>query len=220
MTESSGGEGEPTTAEKQEARRAPREAIEAIAVGDQDGWVVRAPRVGVFRGLLQSGLPARPGERVGTLEVLRRRIPVILPVTVDGVVTEVALHDRTQAVAYGDALYRIAPLSGSSALPRPPAPFAGARGQDVPLAEGCFAVPSPIDGVFYRGPSPGAPPFVDVGAQIVAGRTIGLIEAMKSFNAITYGGPGLPSPVVVVEFRAADASEIRQGTILMIVSAT
>jgi len=27
---------------------------------------------------------------------------------------------------------------------------------------------------------------------------------MKSFNAITYGGPGLPCPAVVVEFRASD----------------
>ena len=196
----------------------PHSINDALADNEHHGWLLRAPRVGIFRGLLHAGLHARPGDRIGTLEVLRRRIPVTMPADVDGTVSEVLLSDRTQPVAYGDPLYRIAP-TGTHAVPSAPARSAGTSGPDAPLAEGCFAVPSPIDGVFYRGPSPGAPPFVDVGAQIVAGRTIGLIEAMKSFNAITYGGPGLPSPVVVVEFRAADASEIRQGTILMIVSA-
>ncbi len=199
--------------------RASGPPIEALATNDNDGWLLRAPRVGIFRGLLEPGLHARPGDAIGTLTVLQRRIPVTMPANVDGTVSEVLLSDRTQAVAYGDALYRIAPLSGSSVVPRSPAASRGARTSDTPLAEGCFAVPSPIDGVFYRGPSPGAAPFVDVGAQIIAGRTIALIEAMKSFNAITYGGPGLPSPAVVVEIRVTDASEIRQGMILIVVSA-
>jgi len=195
----------------------PHSSNAALADSDSGGWLLRAPRVGIFRGLLVPGMHARPGAPIGTLTVLSRRTPVTVPAIVDGVVIDVTLHDRTQAVAYGDPLYRIAPASGRTASPS--SARTGVGGADVPLAAGTFPVISPIDGVFYRGPSPGAPAFVDVGAQIAAGRTIGLVEAMKSFNAITYGGPGLPSAAVVVEIRAADASEIRQGAILMVVRA-
>ncbi len=40
-------------------------------------------------------------------------------------------------------------------------------------------------GVFYRSPEPGAPPFVEVGAQVEAGATMGLVEVMKMFNGVT-----------------------------------
>ena len=39
-------------------------------------------------------------------------------------------------------------------------------------------------GVFYRGPNPGAPAFVDVGDTIVPGQTLCLLEAMKLFNEL------------------------------------
>jgi acetyl-CoA carboxylase biotin carboxyl carrier protein len=39
-------------------------------------------------------------------------------------------------------------------------------------------------GVFYRAPSPGAPPFVDVGDTVVPEQTLCLIEAMKLFNEL------------------------------------
>jgi acetyl-CoA carboxylase biotin carboxyl carrier protein len=40
-------------------------------------------------------------------------------------------------------------------------------------------------GVFYRAPEPGAAPFVEVGARIQEGSTMGLIEVMKMFNSVT-----------------------------------
>jgi len=58
-----------------------------------------------------------------------------------------------------------------------------------------------------------------VGDQLETGRTLGLIEAMKSFNAVTYGGPGLPARAVIVEARAADAAEVRQGDVLFVIRA-
>ena len=45
-------------------------------------------------------------------------------------------------------------------------------------------VKSPMVGTFYRSSSPGAAPFVEVGAQVKEGDTICIIEAMKILNEI------------------------------------
>src|SRR5208282_5988737 len=44
------------------------------------------------------------------------------------------------------------------------------------------AVTSPMVGVAYLAPEPGAPVFVNVGQSVAAGQTLLLIEAMKTFN--------------------------------------
>lgn len=46
------------------------------------------------------------------------------------------------------------------------------------------AVKSPMVGTFYRAPSPGAKPFVEVGDAIKEGETVCIIEAMKILNEI------------------------------------
>lgn len=45
-------------------------------------------------------------------------------------------------------------------------------------------VTSPMVGVAYLAPEPGAAPFVSVGSKVAAGQTLLLIEAMKTFNQI------------------------------------
>ena len=44
---------------------------------------------------------------------------------------------------------------------------------------------SPSTGVFYDASSPSEPPFAPIGKKIGAGDTIGLLEAMKLFSALT-----------------------------------
>lgn len=53
----------------------------------------------------------------------------------------------------------------------------------APVASGDF-ITSPMVGTFYRSPSPGAAPYVNVGDTIKKGQTIGIIEAMKIMNEI------------------------------------
>jgi len=50
--------------------------------------------------------------------------------------------------------------------------------------EGMVAITSPMVGTFYRSPSPEAPSFVEVGAEVESGKVVCIIEAMKLFNEI------------------------------------
>lgn len=43
---------------------------------------------------------------------------------------------------------------------------------------------SPLVGTFYRSPSPGAKPFVEVGDRVEKGTTLAIIEAMKLMNEL------------------------------------
>lgn len=45
-------------------------------------------------------------------------------------------------------------------------------------------IQSPLPGTFYRKPAPDQPLFVEDGAKVAAGDTIGLIEIMKTFHEV------------------------------------
>jgi acetyl-CoA carboxylase biotin carboxyl carrier protein len=47
------------------------------------------------------------------------------------------------------------------------------------------AITSPMTGIYYTAPNPGAAEFVKEGDRVTAGQVVGLIEAMKVFNEIT-----------------------------------
>ena len=55
---------------------------------------------------------------------------------------------------------------------------------EAPLLPSVVRVESPMVGVFYRAPQPGAPPFVAVGDVVAAGQTLCMLEAMKLFNEL------------------------------------
>lgn len=57
-------------------------------------------------------------------------------------------------------------------------------------------VRSPMVGTFYRAPSPGAKPFIEVGQSIKAGEVICIIEAMKMMNHIEADKSGTISAIL------------------------
>ena len=58
-------------------------------------------------------------------------------------------------------------------------------------------VTSPMVGTFYRAPSPGADPFVEVGTQVKKGDTLCIIEAMKLLNEIEAEVSGTVKEILV-----------------------
>lgn len=68
------------------------------------------------------------------------------------------------------------------------------------------AVPAPMHGVFHRAPAPGAEPFVSIGSSVQAGQQLGILEAMKVFNALS-----APRAGVVVAIHAENGSDVVSG---------
>jgi len=74
---------------------------------------------------------------------------------------------------------------------------------DVPVEPAKPATPdghvvkSPMVGSFYRSPSPGSSPFVDVGQSVSVGETLCIIEAMKLLNEIEADQSGIISAILV-----------------------
>ncbi|MBK1691611.1 acetyl-CoA carboxylase biotin carboxyl carrier protein [Ectothiorhodospira mobilis] len=58
-------------------------------------------------------------------------------------------------------------------------------------------VTAPMVGTFYRAPSPGSKPFVEVGQQVEVGDTLCIIEAMKMLNQIEADKAGVIKAVLV-----------------------
>jgi acetyl-CoA carboxylase biotin carboxyl carrier protein len=58
-------------------------------------------------------------------------------------------------------------------------------------------VTSPMVGVAYLAPEPGAAPFITLGAKVAAGQTLLLIEAMKTFNQIKAQKAGTVTRILV-----------------------
>jgi acetyl-CoA carboxylase biotin carboxyl carrier protein len=73
-------------------------------------------------------------------------------------------------------------------------------------------VASPMVGTAYRGPAPGARPFVDVGSQVKTGETLVIIEAMKTMNQIP-----APRDGTVIQILVEDAQPVEYGEPLMII---
>jgi biotin carboxyl carrier protein len=180
-----------------------------VANAASAGTTVRAPMVGLWFEAPVRGAIVTPGSRVGTLVQLGRRFELVVP---DGVSGRVAIegtpHDG-QPVEYGQTLFGLTPISS---LTPSEAPVAG---EASAASIGVLVVSSPTDGVFYRAPAVDAKPYVSAGDRVTTGQPVGLIEVMKTFNPIVYGGAGLPDEAEVVAIVAADGQEVRAGQALV-----
>lgn len=110
------------------------------------------------------------------------------------------------------------PSQPATAFAPPPAaqpglpPMQPASAPQAPSASGqsgTVEVTAAIMGMFYAQPEPGAAPFVTVGSSVAEDRTVGLVEVMKTFNAVTAGVRG-----TVVEVCVSDSQLVEYGQVL------
>ncbi len=90
----------------------------------------------------------------------------------------------------GDPPAPVAEASSPAASPAPP-PAAEATPTDG------TAIESPSVGLFWRAPSPGAPPFVEVGQKVAAGDTVAIVEVMKLMNHVASPVDGVVTAILV-----------------------
>jgi biotin carboxyl carrier protein len=189
-----------------------------IERGEDGRARVLSPGVGWWSHHPQAGALLGPGSRIGTFQRLAQGFAMLLPEGAAGRVTGPLPRDLGIPLEYGQLLFELTPVlaagdaeaaAGHGAVIGHPA----ATG----LAPGTWAVVSPTDGIFYRRAAPGARPFVECGARIHTGQPLGLVEVMKTFHPIVYGGPGFPEAADVLEVRCGDAEEVRAGQVLVVV---
>ena len=80
-----------------------------------------------------------------------------------------------------------------------PAPFLAPAAPPAPVdvASHPGTVKSPMVGVCYLLPEPGAPAFAKVGDTVAEGQTLCLIEAMKTFNPVKASRAGKVTQIIV-----------------------
>jgi acetyl-CoA carboxylase biotin carboxyl carrier protein len=114
------------------------------------------------------------------LEIMREHALDALTLRAGATTYELVRRDQPAFAAVA------APVAGGvmqpAEAPAPAAPAAGANFKKVT---------APIIGVFYRAPSPGADPFVEIGQRVEAGQVLCILEAMKLMNEITSDHSGV-----------------------------
>ena len=120
----------------------------------------------------------------------------------DGVSVRVARHIS----ASGPRARHIEP----AATAVPAAATAAAAPMDPAQHPG--VVVSPMVGTAYRGPAPGARPFVEVGTQVTTGEPLLIIEAMKTMNQIP-----APRSGTVIQILVDDGQPVEYGEPLLII---
>jgi acetyl-CoA carboxylase biotin carboxyl carrier protein len=123
--------------------------------------------------------------------------------------TEIELAERDSRIR----VVRGAPAASAApvVVAPPVAPAAAPAKLVIEDAEHPGAVTSPMVGVAYLSPEPGAPLFVNVGQSVVAGQTLLLIEAMKTFNQIR-----APKAGTVTRILVTSGAPVEYGEALMI----
>lgn len=139
---------------------------------------------------------------------------------------EVIKETGLTEIEYGEGDWHVrvskapAPIAAVAAGPQAVGPMAAgsagggadAASQGEQLANHPGVVVSPMVGIAYTLPEPGAAPFVQVGDVVKAGDTLLLIEAMKVFNPIKASRPG-----TVTRILATNGSPVEFGEPLMII---
>ncbi|MDH5750640.1 MAG: acetyl-CoA carboxylase biotin carboxyl carrier protein, partial [Rhodospirillales bacterium] len=104
---------------------------------------------------------------------------------------------------------------GGMAAPAPIAAAAAAPAISAPEIEPAAhpgTITSPMVGIVYTAPEPGAAPFVRVGDQVAVGDPVLLIEAMKVFNQIRATHAGKVAKIMI-----KSGSPVEFGEPLMII---
>jgi acetyl-CoA carboxylase biotin carboxyl carrier protein len=169
-----------------------------------DNLDVRAPAVGLWRGGPAPGTLVRPGDEIGELEILGVLHRLVAPAHAVGAIVDDGRPRRAPiAVDYRALLFRLdqAAVAGSIAAAR----------TDEHATEAALVFRSPLSGRYYARPGPGKPTFVSAGDEVAAGQTVGLLEVMKTFNRLIYGGEGLPERARIKAVVPGDESDLEQG---------
>ncbi|MGE0871475.1 MAG: acetyl-CoA carboxylase biotin carboxyl carrier protein subunit [Kofleriaceae bacterium] len=183
--------------------------LEAITHPLADGKLeLRSPAPGWFRRTREAA-SAGPGDQLGILDMLGRSVRIVIPASAPAGFLAIDRRATTRiAVDHGGV---IATLDPAGAVIAPSGGHWTDRAAPVVAHHDGLVFASPTSGRFYGRPSPDKPPFVEPGSELVAGTTICLLEVMKTFHRVGYGGAGLPAKARVRAVLVSDGTDVNAG---------
>ena len=174
---------------------------------------LRAPAPGMFVPWVAEGDLVTPGSDLGELVVLGRASILVVPRSADGAAgIALRLPPAVHPVGYGDVLVEIDPSLQGAAAGSAASASTATTAADAALG---LVFHAPTSGRFYGRSAPDKPPFVAEGTQLTTGSTVCLLEVMKTFHRVTYGGPGLPDTARVRRVLVADGADVSAGDPLL-----
>jgi acetyl-CoA carboxylase biotin carboxyl carrier protein len=106
-------------------------------------------------------------------------------------------------------------ISRQAAPVKPSHPAAGSAVSSNPVLTvppiARHSIRAPLTGVFYRSGTEGEPPLASVGDVVVEGQTVGVLEAMKTFNAVESDRAGR-----IVQIAFDDHAAVQSGDVLFV----
>jgi acetyl-CoA carboxylase biotin carboxyl carrier protein len=174
---------------------------------DDGRFELRAPAVGLWREIPAHGSLIRPGTPIGRLEILGRLVPLSAPEGAHGLVTAVGGEPTLarRPLAFGERLLVLDPSATAAAQLAEDAPQAQ-------VASGAgLSFRAPSSGRFYVRPAPDKAAFVEAGDVIQRGQAVAILEVMKTFNRVLYGGDTLPPRARVLRVLPADGDDLAAG---------
>ena len=127
-----------------------------------------------------------------------RKLKTLIDLVSESNVSELEITEAEGKVRIVKSDPHLAPAVYQQMPSVPPAPVAApvVEAPEVAVETG-YTVKSPMVGTFYRAASPGADPFVEVGAQVKVGERLCIVEAMKILNEIECDHAGVVTRVLV-----------------------
>ena len=123
--------------------------------------------------------------------------------------TEIEIEREGLRVRVGRGAIATMAVSSAPALPAVAVPMQPVA---IDLEKQPGVVTSPMVGTAYRGPEPGAMPFIDVGSKVAVGDTLLIIEAMKTMNQIP-----APRAGTVTQMLVEDGQPVEFGQPLVVI---
>ncbi|MBL4852277.1 MAG: acetyl-CoA carboxylase biotin carboxyl carrier protein [Gammaproteobacteria bacterium] len=122
-----------------------------------------------------------------------RKVKKLIELLEESSVNEIEIHEGEESVRISRGSSATTAVITTPGIPMPiaaaPTPAAAVESVAETVASG-HIMRAPMVGTFYRSAAPGAKPFVELGAQVNAGDTLCIIEAMKMLNQIEADASG------------------------------
>ncbi len=181
-----------------------------LAQAQENEVLIQSPGVGVISKLPMPGQILTPETPVGQMLIISTPYILKLPPHTTGEVARYDTEFKIRAVGYGDPLFTLLPIQEKKSQGTN-----SASTNHSQVAQG-WVVRAPTDGIFYRKPSPDAPPYISLQQEVKTSQILGLVEVMKCFNPILFDGSEFPAKAKVLEICVADGSEVKYNQPLFV----